>query len=106
MRREEKYHTNSIQQTKQKRKGVKAVLSEYQRLTKAVRNQIIYPTILQYMLDRKLSILDFARMCDVSDSALRCFLCGANNGSKVMVDQILMATGLKYEDAFARKDGA
>ena len=62
-----------------------------------------YPSIEKYMTDHKLSLREFARQCDMSNSTMCRLLKGDTEPSKSTIDKILLETGLSYEECFEEK---
>ena len=71
-------------------------------------NIIVYTGIAKWIADNKLSLKEFTEKVGVSSTNhLSAILRGEYNTSKTMIDKILAATGLTYEEAFGTvKDDA
>lgn len=66
-------------------------------------SSIVYPNIIDFINENDISLLEFPEKCGVSYNGMMSFLLGKNNGSKKTIDKILEATGMKYEEAFAKE---
>ena len=68
------------------------------------RNRVdayIYPNISKWLVDNNLSICNAAKMMDINNCTLNSLLLGTRtNPTKFVIDAILKATGLTYEQAF------
>jgi len=63
-------------------------------------DEIIYPNLAAYMEEQGITYRSLANATGFSDAGLRFFLKGQRGGNKLMIDTILIYTGMKYEEAF------
>lgn len=63
-------------------------------------SNIIYPNIVRYLQDNRVTLTALASDCNMTINGLRQFLNGESGGTKSTIDAILKATGMKYEEAF------
>lgn len=59
-----------------------------------------YPRLEKYLVDKNLSIREFARLCDMPSSTMCRLLNGKTEPTKSTIDRILLETGLNYETCF------
>lgn len=69
----------------------------------------IYPNIRKWLNDNKVNKSEFARRCGLSNvsnnkNRLNCYLIGRCDPPKMMIDKILAATGMTYEQAFSKEE--
>jgi len=65
-----------------------------------VERSCIYPNISSWMADQMYSYSSFAKQLDVRYETLRNALTGTTSPNKWLIDAILCATGMSYEEAF------
>lgn len=63
-----------------------------------------YPILEQYILQKELSLREFARKCDIQPSTMHRILHGKTDIQKSNIDKILVETGMSYEVCFKEKD--
>ena len=66
---------------------------------------IIYPGILTYMDDHGLSFKKFSDLTGIPITTLAYSMSGDRGTSKFVIDAILKATGMTYEEAFGEERG-
>lgn len=73
-----------------------------------MKHTCVYPNIDRFMRDRGMDYEDFKNLCDpASKTAVYRTLIGVggvNGPTKSTIDTILKATGMTYEEAFAKED--
>lgn len=67
-------------------------------------DRIIYPALKEYMKERGLSLNGFSRLVNMYPQTAKNVLLGKNDPQKRIIDSILSATGLTYEQAFKVDD--
>lgn len=76
---------------------------------RAVTENCVYPNLRRWMNDNKVSIKELLRMMGKTPYVNTCknmsgYLRGENDPPKVIIDDMLKATGLTYEEMFYRED--
>lgn len=64
----------------------------------------VYPNIANWLYDNRYSYTRFAKYITISYRTLYSALTGSTMPSKSMIDSILAATGMTYEEAFYRPE--
>lgn len=62
-----------------------------------------YPILEQYILQKELSLREFARRCGIQPSTMHRILNGKVDVQKSNIDKILLETGMSYEVAFKER---
>lgn len=64
------------------------------------RYRFAYPALREYLLNKGLSIKEFARQCALSNHTMHDLLFGMAVPSKTTIDKVLAETGMTYEECF------
>lgn len=72
--------------------------------TRSKYDKCLYPRIADWLYENRFSYTRFCKMINVSAVSGRAYLTGETRPTKDFIDAVLLATGMKYEEAFATKE--
>lgn len=85
------------------RSQIYRIIYKYNKPSKRKEAKCVYPALKKWMKDNDTDIASFAKKIHISPNTIWRILRG-DSCTKYIIDEILNATGLKYEELFRRED--